>query len=522
MWRSPRSAGALDTTGKPWYKPPVRHGGEPLLLGKPFFRSLASFAQSPVFEHHIQTNLTLLDPEWIDILSPLVGPGGVGTSVDPFDDVRLLGKPGEYNRRWLRALWLLDDAGWSVGCVYVLHRGGLLRAQDLYWLFRNLRDNSTLSLRVNTLLRVGRGKYAAVDDLALDPGDYGDFLVALAWAWESDQRRLTVNPIKDFVETWLGRGRMRACDLAGAAGCVGAHLGVDPLGNVYNCGRAVDADGIGFGNLQDVSLADCLRHPARQRLRDREGKLLDRKCGRCSYWRLCHGGCLYESHTDSELTHQPTALCSDYQRFFHWLEDSIGPIRDPDVPTAGRADSITTTHRETRSPDVIVWNTPAKWADRVGPGRIVIRVRSVDDFNVAAQALETGKDVTLELPVSLLAPYRKTPETRRLPNIERLVVDGSHDRVEQASIALAVSTQGAIWLGPCALDDALRMVRSLSDAGARIVLDRLREWKHKTLGAIVDAFPGARGMEARIEPFHSTASSPASRWATLLVALAVL
>ncbi len=304
------------------------HGGEPLLLGKAFFRELASFARPGLMDHRLQTNLTLLDPEWIDILAPLIGPDGIGTSVDPFDDVRRLGDDGGYTDRWLRALDLLDQADWRVGCVYVLHRRGLQRARELYWFFRNLRDNSTLSLRVNPLLRVGRARSGECDDLSLAPGEYGSFLIALARVWLSDRRRLILSPIRDIVRAWETGGGVRSCDLAGRAGCMDTHLGIDADGNVYNCGRAVDADGLRFGNLREVSLADCLDHPSRQILRDREDTLLEGRCGTCPHWRLCHGGCPYESHAASERAHQPTSLCDDYRRFFQWLGEkgSLSPF----------------------------------------------------------------------------------------------------------------------------------------------------------------------------------------------------
>jgi uncharacterized protein len=298
------------------------HGGEPLLLGKGFFRELATIFQGlprrAGITHRIQTNLTLLDEEWISILEPLTGRDGLGTSLDPFDDVRQLGEGNGYRRRWLAGLDLLDRAGWKAGCVYVLHRLGLPRAKDLYWFFRNLRDNSMLSLRVNPLLRVGRAKETSCEALLLSPGDYGRFLIEITDVWLADHRRLILSPVRGLVRAWEG-GVVSSCDLAGRAGCVEGHLGVDPDGLVYNCGRAVDAGGIRFGRLGEVSLQECLDHPSRQVLLDREDALLSGRCGQCEYWRFCHGGCPYESHTESEQAHQPTLLCEDYRLFFDWL-----------------------------------------------------------------------------------------------------------------------------------------------------------------------------------------------------------
>lgn len=318
------AAGRVDRVRFLW------HGGEPLLLGKDFFRELAvAFHALPHragITHRIQTNLTLLDEEWISILEPLIGRDGLGTSLDPFDDVRQLGEAGGYRRRWLAGLELLDRAGWKAGCVYVLHRPGLPRAKDLYWFFRNLRDNSMLSLRVNPLLRVGRAKETPCESLLLTPGDYGRFLIEIADVWLGDHRRLILSPVWDFVRAWEG-GSVSSCDLAGRAGCVEGHLGIDADGFVYNCGRAVDAGGMKLGRLGEASLQECLDHPWRQVLVDREKALRRGSCGVCEYWRFCHGGCPYESHAESEHAHRPTLLCGDYRLFFEWLAGKAGDQR---------------------------------------------------------------------------------------------------------------------------------------------------------------------------------------------------
>ncbi len=301
------------------------HGGEPLLLGKDFFRALLKFGTGPELVHALQTNLTLLDDEWIEILQPLIGDNGIGTSVDPFDDLRQLGGGGDYTDRWLQALGRVDQLGWRVGCVYVVHRRSLAHTEQLYWFFRNLRDNSTLSLRVNPLLAVGRAREADDDGLGLEPGQYGEFLKRITQQWLQDQRRLVLSPVADIVAAWEGQGYVRSCDLAGVAACVESHLGVDADGNIFNCGRSVDAGGVQFGNLHDTSLEDCLRHTSRAPLRERGTTLEAGKCGACAYWELCHGGCPYESHAEHERTDVPTALCDDYQAYFSWLEQTLGP-----------------------------------------------------------------------------------------------------------------------------------------------------------------------------------------------------
>jgi len=46
---------------------------------KQFFRENGRLAHTEIIEHNIQTNLTLLDEKWIEILRPLIPPDGFRT-----------------------------------------------------------------------------------------------------------------------------------------------------------------------------------------------------------------------------------------------------------------------------------------------------------------------------------------------------------------------------------------------------------------------------------------------------------
>ena len=434
------------------------HGGEPLLLGKSFFRELSSFARPGVFGHNVQTNLTLIDAEWIEILEPLIGRNGTGTSVDPFDDVRRLGDRDGYTRRWLKGIELLDRADWCVGCVYVLHRRGLGRAKDVYWFFRNVRDNSRLSLRVNPLLQVGRAQGADCEGLSLTPGEYGTFLIDLAGHWLADRRRLILSPLKDIVAAWEGRGHVRSCDLAGPAGCTESHLGVDPDGEVYNCGRAVDASGMRFGRLGEVSLADCLDHPLRQVLREREGALREGRCGNCPDWRLCHGGCPYESHTTSERANEPTLLCEDYKRLFQWLGETLGPRREGRKGKTGSAPTESRTGGPTQEtecplffragPDGGVAGVQAATGER----KVVLidRPRDWDQGALKTLAEFFLHSPTLEVPIepfySALMYFTPDGEARSLRSIYG--ESASKDRPAACLTCQAFKCCRGFWLDP--------------------------------------------------------------------------
>jgi len=453
------------------------HGGEPLLLGKGFFRELAAVFQTlphrAGITHRIQTNLTLLDEEWISVLEPLIARDGLGTSLDPFDDVRQLGEGGGYRRRWLACLDLLDRAGWKAGCVYVLHRLGLPRAKDLYWFFRNLRDNSMLSLRVNPLLRVGRAKEALCEGLLLSPGDYGRFLIEIADVWLGDHRRLILSPVRDLVRACEG-GAVTSCDLAGREGCVEGHLGVDPDGFVYNCGRAVDAGGLRFGRLGEVSLEECLEHPSRRVLLDREDALLSGRCRDCEYWRFCHGGCPYESHTESEQAHQRTLLCEDYQLFFDWLRgsgQSLDSARDKRSAVSGQPESS------------------------VGGGAM----SACWPQNPLWGLLGEGFPSSLSPNAEWIPPEEAARKGFRAERAEEAAWKGF--RAERQS---AVSGQEACaFVFPSTSGGGVAGVRSAVSSGKPVVLADPRAWSPADLRSLAEFFLHDPGLSVPIEPFYA-------------------
>lgn len=293
------------------------HGGEPLTLGKGFFRALLPHARRDVLSHSIQTNLLALDAEWLEVLEPLVGKDGIGTSCDPFSGERRF-PGGDYLATWLDRMSLLRERGWRVGCVYVLHRGGLDRAREVYWFFRNLGANGSVSLAVNPLLAVGDARDGG--GLLLREGELGGFLRRLAEVWAQDAFRLRVRPLSQWMEWLLGARPALPCNLAGDAGCRRSRCGVTPEGEVHGCGRAADAGAPALGSLRDASLAEVLAAREARCGGARDPVLLGGECGTCRWWPVCHGGCPHEGVFEPDAPPARTGFCRDVALALEALE----------------------------------------------------------------------------------------------------------------------------------------------------------------------------------------------------------
>jgi len=303
------------------------HGGEPMLMGPAFYWHVLE-AQREAFDananrvtNSIQTNLSLLTPEWIPLLRELLGRSRVGTSFDPVPGWRGLRDGVDYDERWLEATELLRRSGIRYGVVYVVHRESLGHAARIYRYFRNWDPGA--STRFNPLYAQGRAAAPADGALGLTADEYGEFLVELLDAWREDGCRARVAPLAEWWEAWRGQRSRLCCDCSGR--CSDSHLGVTPDGSVYGCGRCIDS-GVGrFGNLFEEPLGSILASRARSMMVGRAEGLLHGPCQDCEWWALCGGGCPNDGLIAyGDLTRE-TGFCAARKRLFGRLRELLGP-----------------------------------------------------------------------------------------------------------------------------------------------------------------------------------------------------
>lgn len=266
------------------------HGGEPLLAGAEFYRRVLRATEelrrrSQPVRHLFQTNLLLAQGEVLDLVVALSDSGAIGTSADPLPGIRRAADGGDYVATWVDRVGEVVAAGLRVSVVHVVHGRSRGRARELYRWFRNL---GVTSVRFNPVYNSAHRAVPA--DLALDPADWGRFLLDLRTAWDADGRGLRVEPLAEWEEAVAGRGGVPlSCAFSDA--CGRSQLGVDPAGGVFHCGRLADR---GMEPLGDVRRQAIDELEARQRASGMAGlrrQARDRGCGACPWFTLCRGGC---------------------------------------------------------------------------------------------------------------------------------------------------------------------------------------------------------------------------------------
>ncbi|GEM_PF-531638 len=309
------------------------HGGEPMLCGPEYYAEIMQQQQRAFGDdldrvrNAMQSNLSLVDEHWVPVLRDLLKDQAIGTSFDIVDGVRGLAGGKNLREIWVRAVRLLRSAGIRVGAVYVAHRQSLDRVGNIYNFFRN----AGLHVRVNPLYKEGRADRRQSQPLWITADEYGQFLVDLCDLWRADRMRWSIMPLMEWYRAWKGHSRL-CCDSRGM--CHTSHLGINPDGAVFGCGRQSDHGANRLGNIFEDDLDEMLRQREQGPLAGRSSSLRDGFCRDCRFWKFCHGGCpmmglLYHGDMMRE-----TYFCAARKRVFEHFEKLFGPPTVSDQPSA--------------------------------------------------------------------------------------------------------------------------------------------------------------------------------------------
>lgn len=307
----------------------ILHGGEPLLLTSRFYEQILELVprllgdMRPRLSFAMQSNLTLLTERKAAVLKRLLD-RPIGTSLDIFDGVRgIVGRVG-LEERWYRGMGVARRAGLETGLVYVVHKPAVEQAERVYRFFRN--HPLVSRIRYNPLYAEGRAKAGAFQELGISPADWASFLITLWRLWEQDGFRGTIAPLSEFRGAHF-RGEFDQMTCSQKGRCFETHVGVDPDGQIFNCGRWSDTHELSFGRVQSTSWAELEQSPSRVRLAARPRVLREGACAACAWWSYCHGGCPNDAFLEHGTVEARSRWCAGYLEFFETCLRPHGPPR---------------------------------------------------------------------------------------------------------------------------------------------------------------------------------------------------
>ena len=296
------------------------HGGEPLTMGKDFFKEVKCLSDKYFTSkgikcsHQLQSNLTLIDDEYINVLENLLEKKQFGTSIDPFSPTRPLKNGKDYNSEWHKSVNLLRERGFNIGVVLTIHKGLLDKYEELYkWISDKGKG---FSCKLNPVFKSKKGDDNS--ELYVTSKEFGQFLINMYEIYLRDGKRVRLSPFRDWVRINRSKGKDRVCSFK--KDCQVSFLGIDYEGNVSGCGRFLASSDIRYGNVISDSTKDLFNNEERANLSKRAEVLKNGECKECKHWHYCMGGCpsiAYSYHGDFM---KKTPWCEAYTMFFDYWQ----------------------------------------------------------------------------------------------------------------------------------------------------------------------------------------------------------
>lgn len=311
-------------------------GGEPTLLGVPYFERIVElqqmYANGKRIENAFQTNGTLLNDRWAEFFAK--NEFLVGVSIDGpkalHDAYRVKrNQTGSFDDvlRGIRVLQRHRVEWNSLTCVNAVNSK---RSLKVYKFLKGIGAKHMQFIPI-----VERRPNAAAQDLGLDLStppdletsepppdmmpwsvrakDYGEFLTTLFDTWvRFDVGKIFVQIFEVSFSKWVGNPG----GLCIFAETCGDAVALEHDGSIYSCDHYVYPE-FKLGNVGDTPLAEMLDSDQQRAFGKAKRDTLPKKCIQCVYRPACNGGCpKHRSITTSDGEPGLNYLCDGYYRFF--------------------------------------------------------------------------------------------------------------------------------------------------------------------------------------------------------------
>jgi len=299
----------------------IWHGGEPLLAGLDFYRRAVEFQhvwekQGKKIKNFLQTNATLITPEWIRFL--IENDFLVGVSLDGpkefHDQIRRYSTGKGSYVDVMRGIDLLCQAELFNGVICGVSTANHEFPKEIFNFFIEKNIKKLKFARVKSI-----GHCNDVSSLVISPTQYTDFMIAIFDLWlELNDPRVEIRDIQSVVNLILG-GNQRECIYMGQCE---QFVTVYLDGSIYGCDSFPKTKALRFGSVLDK--------PAIVRsnlsLQNFRGLLERRKehCRKCDWYFICKGGCAKDFYKHFGSVEPLDEVCKNLKRYFEHISAKIG------------------------------------------------------------------------------------------------------------------------------------------------------------------------------------------------------
>jgi len=304
-------------------------GGEPTLMGIDFFRRAIGLTEKyrqprQQILHTIQTNGTLLTPEWCEMLA--TNKFLVGISIDGPPDIhdryRVDKRGNPSSDKVLRGLALLKEHHVNFNILCTVNAANQDHGVEVYRYFRDRlgaefiqfipiveRDNDT-----------GYQEGDQVTSRSVGSDEWGRFMIEVFDEWlRHDVGKVYVSHFDAALASWLG---------IAPAMCVfndtcGNAVAMEHNGDLYSCDHFVEPDYL-LGNIRETHLVELVASPRQRAFGHAKRDSLPQYCRECPFLFACHGECpknRFALTPDGEpgLNY----LCSGLKTFFGHIDGTM-------------------------------------------------------------------------------------------------------------------------------------------------------------------------------------------------------
>ena len=306
------------------------HGGEPMIRPLSYYKKVVRwqrrYAEGKAILNCLQTNGTLLTPEWCRFLHDegwLVGISIDGPQ-DMHDAYRMKRNGGPTWEKVMQGIEMLDRYEVEWNAMAVVNDITAARPLDFYRFFRDEIECRYLQFtpvveRIRRhedgrhLAHVMDGDEYAVAPFSVTPEAWGSFLCTMFDEWyNNDVGEMFVQTFEATLAYWAGM-TPGVCSLSDWCG----HAAVmEHNGDIYCCDHFVFPEYY-LGNIRNRGILDMLNSERQMAFADMKTKGLPTQCRQCRWQFACHGECprnRFAKTKDGEpgLNY----LCEGYRRYF--------------------------------------------------------------------------------------------------------------------------------------------------------------------------------------------------------------
>lgn len=290
----------------------IWHGGEPLIMGLDFYREAVAMQKeytTCTVANHIQTNLTLLNEEWIDFF--VANSFKVGSSFDGTLNDKTRGNSDKI----LSNAELLSKANIRYGFISVISNVNVDTMISDYEFFKSKGLNYTTNLYVAS-------KEDIENPLCLNEKYAIEKFSELYDYWLHDKEsKMHMRFFEIFIDYFLW-GEKKVCM---CASCLGNWAGIKNDGEIVPCNRYFPKE-FSYGNVFDyTNIEEAFDSEG---FRNLLGQAIERrnKCKDCIAYGLCAGGCNNVAYNQGGICNNNGNHCKIFKAMYSYIQKSINDL----------------------------------------------------------------------------------------------------------------------------------------------------------------------------------------------------